>query len=303
MTTTSNASLVIGRGELFFGRFIEGTLVSEGEIYLGNTPGFSISRTIEEIERFTSYGGQQIQIDSLITREVHSADITTDNINVDNLALWFGGDVDDSGQEAVGNITENIVVKRGRYFQLGTTVEPWGVRHVEPGLTFVVAGTPIPIAGNLVLDREEGRFYVEPNAPDLPDGTTVAVTFQWRQSFSVTMDTSPKEVIGSLRYIAKNPFGPRISYFFPYVRLKPTSQIELKSDQWQEFSFEVDIRRLNPTTSFFYVTQIAVAQYTDDELAIIELGPMSLEVFPYYEDQLDIIINTDIPNDNFGAPL
>ncbi len=207
--------------------------------------------------------------------------MTTDHVSVDNLALWFGGEVDESGQEALGMITENIVVKRGRHFQLGTTINPSGVRHVEPDITFQVAGSPLAIAGNIVLNREEGRFYVEDNAPDIPNVTTVAVTFQWRGSASVTVDRSlPTEVVGSLRYISKNPIGPRISYFFPYVNLKPTGQIDLKGDQWQEFSFDVDIRKIGPNASFFYITQLAPADYTDDERAIIELGPISARCSP-----------------------
>lgn len=119
MTTTENATLVIGRGELYFDRFIPGTKEGEGELYFGNTPGFSLSRTVEEITRFTSYGGQQIEVNGLVTREVHSADITTDNISMQNMALWFGGNVDDGGQAGIGQITENIAIKRGRWYQLG----------------------------------------------------------------------------------------------------------------------------------------------------------------------------------------
>ncbi len=303
MTTTSNATLVLSKGELYFDRFAHGTIKGEGELYLGNTPGFTVSRTVEEIERFTSYGGQQIQIGSLITREVHSADIVTDNVSMENLALWFGGDVDKTGQVAIGDITETIQVKRGRWYQLGTTVEPFGIRHVEPDIVFMRNGSPLDVTTNLLVDRVEGRFYVLDEASNVLDGDSLAITFQWRQSFSVDLISSKEEVVGALRYIARNPVGPATSYFFPYVRLKPASDIDFKADDWQDFSFDVDIRRLNAVTNFIYVKRVAGPQLTDDEQAIIDRGPMSLDDFPYWEDQLNTIINISIPAADFGQVI
>lgn len=303
MTTTSNATLVIGRGELYFDRFAKGTLKGEGELYLGNTPGFTVSSTVEEVERFTSYGGQQLQIDSLITRELHRADITTDNISMENLALWFGGTPDKSGQEAIGFITETMQVKKGRWYQLGTTVEPFGVRHIEPDITFQQNGGALDVGTNLIVDRVEGRFFVMDEAVNIVDGDSISTTFQWRESFSIDLVPSGSEVVGALRYISKNPVGPAISYFFPYVRLRASSQIDFKADDWQDFSFDVDVRRLNALTKFFYVKQLAGPQLTEDEQAIIELGPMSLDDFPYWEDQLDQIINTFIPAADYGQVI
>ncbi|CAM3843673.1 hypothetical protein G6L26_009775 [Agrobacterium radiobacter] len=303
MTTTSNATLVIGRGELYFDRFAAGTLKGEGELYLGNTPGFTISRTVEEVERFTSYGGQQIQIDSLVTREVHSADITTDNMSMDNIALWFGSEPDKTGQIAIGDITEVIKVKKGRWYQLGTTVEPFGIRHVEPDIAFLRNGNPFDVESNLIVDRTEGRFYVMDESETIADGDDLSVTFQWRQSATVDVVDSAKEVVGALRYISKNPVGPVVSYFFPYVRLKPASQVDLKGDGWQELSFDLDIRKLNALTNFVYVKRLAGPLLTDDERAIIDRGQMTLEEFPYWEDRLDEIINTFMPDADYGQVI
>jgi hypothetical protein len=298
VTTTTNATLVISRGELYFDRFAAGTMKGEGELYLGNTPGFTVSRTVEEVERFTSYGGQQIQIDSLVTREVHTADITTDNVSMDNLALWFGSELGKTGQIAVGTISESIQVRKGRWYQLGTSVEPFGVRHVEPDIVFTRNGSALNVLTNLIVDRVEGRFYVMDEAVNIADGDTLSVTFQWRQSASPDLVESPKEVVGALRYISKNPFGPSVSYFFPYVRLKPASQIDFKTDDWQDFSFDVDIRKLNAMTNFVYVKQASVPGLTDDEMALVNNG-IALSEFPSLENQLYVEINVTMPSRNY----
>lgn len=303
MTTASNATLVIGRGELYFDRFAAGTMKGEGELYLGNTPGFTVSRTVEEVERFTSFGGQQIQIDSLITREVHSANVTTDNISMENISIWFGSEPNNTGQIAIGDTTEVIKVRKGRWYQLGSSVEPFGVRHVEPDIVFIRNGAPLDVESNLILDRVEGRFYVMDESTAIANGDDLSITFQWRQSSSVEVIDTPKEVVGALRYISKNAVGPAISYFFPYVRLKPRSEIDLKGDTWQEISFSVEIRKLNPLTNFIYVRMLAGPLLTEDEQAIIDRGPMSLNEFPYWEDQLDQIINTFMPAADYGQVI
>jgi hypothetical protein len=303
VTTTSNASLILGRGELFFDRFPLGTLKGEGELYLGNTPGFTVSRTFEEIQRFTSYAGQQIQIDSIITREAHSAEITTDNISMENLSLWFGSPVDYDGQAALTDVTEAFKVKKGRWYQLGTSVEPFGVRHVEPDIEFILGGATLVVAENLIVDRVEGRFYVMDDALAIDDGDNVSVTFQWRRSDSSEVTSNTDEVVGSLRYIPRNPTGDQIGYFFPYVRLKPKSQIDLKSDNWIDFSFDVEIRKLNPATNFIYVRKIAGPLLTGDEQAIIDRGSMTLDEFPYWEDRLNEIINVYMPAAEYGQVI
>lgn len=301
LTTTH---LVIGRGELYFGRFLPGTTQSEGELYLGNTPGFTVSRDVEEIERFTSYGGQQVKLESHVVRESNSANITTDHASMENLALWFGGAVDDDGQAAVGFRTETFVVKPGRYYQLGTSYEPFGVRHVEPDLTFKLNGTAFTaLEGNITLQRAEGRFYVMPDAPDIDDADEIEVTFQWRNSLSSNAEPVSQEVVGCLRYISTNPLGSRKNYFFPCVRIRPSGGMDLKGDQFQQLMFSADIRRLNPTTNFFYVLETARPELTEDEIAIIELGPITLEAFPPLEDPLDQIINVFIPDADYGAPI
>lgn len=303
MTTTSNASLVLSKGELYFDRFTPGTLKGEGELYLGNTPGFTLSRDVEEVKRFTSYGGQQIQIGSLITREAHTADITTDNVSMENLALWFGGESDDTGQDARSDVTEALVVRRGRWFQLGLSFDQMGVRHIEPDITFKLGNAIIDRATNFILDRVEGRFFVLDDAPDVPNGTTLTVNFECRQSSSVTLQNKPVEVVGSLRFISKNPVGTQKTYFFPYVRIAPAGDIDFKADDWQSFSFDLEVRRLNPLTQFVYIRENAGPQMTEEELAIINVGGMSLDDFPHWEDQLDTIINTSLPAADYGQAI
>jgi hypothetical protein len=297
LANTANAILVIPSGEVYFDRFVDETLVGEGELYLGNTPGFKVSRTFEETKRYSSYAGQVIERDAIVTQEKNSADIETDNISMDNISLWFGGTVSDAGQAAVGLVSESFQVRRGRWYQLGSSINTAGVRYVEPGVSFSVDSNPITnINGNFVVNRSSGRIFVLNDAVDVIDGQELTVTFQWRAAEGSFVIPSGQEVVGALRFIATNEIGPKISYLFPYVRLRPKSDIDLKAETFMSLQFDVDIRKKFGTSDFVYVTAIGDPTYNADELSIINIGLVTLEDFVTYEDLFDSIMNDFIPS-------
>lgn len=299
MSVTSNASLVIGRGSLYFSKFLPGTTVGEGELYLGNTPGFSVMRDVVQTDRYTSFGGQKMLRDSVITQEKLAASLTTDNVSVENLALWFAGEIDETGQFAAGEIDENVTIKRGRWFQLGLSISPVGVRHVHTQIKFFDGLVEIPVENNFILELEDGRFFVSKDAANVLDGQNVRVRFEWRRSRSSIITPSPMEILGSLRFIASNPVGEDTSYFFPHVSLSATGEIDLKADAWQRFSWKVDVRKLTPNSQFVYIVREAISGNTVDEDSIIEFSGIDLNDFAGWEDQLDVVVNTDMPAD-FG---
>jgi hypothetical protein len=224
-------------------------------------------------------------------------------MDIENLALWFGGEADYSGQIADGYITEIFTVKRGRYYQLGLTQEPYGARHIEPDYTFEThpAGTSIDIGSNLTLDRTEGRFYVLPDAADLADGSQIEVTFQYRTSHSRSIKEPGNTISGSLRFISRSDNGK--SYFFPFVKLEPSGSMDLKGDQWQQSVFTVEILKLKPSVEYFYALDPSLPEYTSDEQAIIDLSGVTLDEFPYWDDQLDEIVNIFLPAADLGQVI
>lgn len=293
LANTSNAILVLPRGELYFDRFAAGTLVGEGEMYLGNTPGFSLSRSFEETKRYRSYGGQVLERDAIVTQDRHTGEIETDNISVDNMGLWFGGAVTKPPQISIGMYSETFTVNRGRFFQIGLTIIPFvGIRHLyHVGIVVRKGATVVPEAGNYSIDLERARIFVEASAPNIANGDSITIDFEWRESEPTQVVPSGKEVVGALRFISTNPFGPEISYYFPSVRLKAKGDIELKRDDFLSLNFDIDVRRKTPAAEFFYVTQHAAAGLTRDENAIISDGGISLTRFPFFEDVLDETTN------------
>lgn len=293
-------TLTLGRGEVYFDPFADGVRVGTGERYIGNTISFAITRTIDRQERWTSARGQKLQREGNVVREAHNVQFTTDNIVIENIGLWYGQEAYATTFLSDQAVTETITVRQDRYFQLGKTVRPSGTRNVT-NVVVKIGTTEISMAENYEIDVDFGRLKILANAQDIPDGTTVSVTFEWRTTITENATSKPKDVFGSLRYISTNPFGPLRHYFFPFVRLAPRGGIDLKGDEWQQMSFDAEAMRITPSAAQVYVDGVAYATTTSDEQAIID-GGLTLEEFPYWENELQVLMNITFPGDDIGAP-
>ena len=137
----------IPRGRTYLDKLVSG--VGEGEVVVGNVPGFAISIESTKADHYSSESGLR-QKDKTITIEVNrTAQITIDNFTPENLAYFPSGEVETITQAAGAATTETITVKQGRTYQLGKTASlPAGSRDisavtVEPagGGTAFVEGT------------------------------------------------------------------------------------------------------------------------------------------------------------------
>ncbi len=120
----------VGRGRLAFNQ-----LDSDGNYtgfrWLGNTPGFDINVESENLQHSSSEGGlSEIDLD-IVLSITRTATITVDNFSSDNLAIFLGATVADIAQTST-SVTNELVeyVRTERFFQLGTSYLPTGVRGI-----------------------------------------------------------------------------------------------------------------------------------------------------------------------------
>lgn len=244
----------LGRGELYFDKFAAGTRNRTGERYLGNSPELNLSTETETLDHFNSDRGIRVKDKSIVLEKSDSGSFILDEINNENVALWFLGDVGVVAQSASASVVENVAANRlkpGTYLQLGSTLaNPTGARNVT-----VATVTSDPVGTNYVLntdytvDAELGRLYIVPGGAI--DGTdpiivTYATAASTREQIVVGDGTT---VEGSLRFISYNPTGPRRDYWWPYVQLRADGDMALKGDEWQQLSFTFDILKLDGYSS------------------------------------------------------
>jgi hypothetical protein len=253
----------LGRGRIFFDRFAPNVVVGattrgDGERYLGNTPEFALTSESEDLEHFDSDSGVRVKDDSVQLSLDRSASFTCDNIDAENIALFFLGTTSTVTQAGATGVVEVMTdAKRGRFYQLGVSEStPSGVRNV----TNVVIkkggaptwGTTVTASGNYEVDEVRGRIYVEADSVDI-DEDDIQITYDVDASTREQVISKSDSIYGSLRFVADNPKGPNRDYFLPYVKLAPDGDYQLKGDEWQQIGFTVEILKKSSNVDAIYI--------------------------------------------------
>jgi hypothetical protein len=153
MALKETKNYTLGRGRLFFSRFIEGTQTPEGFLYFGNTPEFNLTIESDDLDHFSSDEGIREKDDGVTLEVTRSGSLITDNIAPDNVALFFFGEIQTIAQSASGTATWTLEnAKNGYEYLVGATdANPTGVKGIDAA-TFVVAeGGGVAATGSITL--------------------------------------------------------------------------------------------------------------------------------------------------------
>lgn len=263
---------VVGRGNVFFNKFKKGSNTPEsGELYFGNTPELTLTADTETLDHYSSEEGLRNLDASVLLEYTQGGNFTCDEINSDNLALFFLGDKTTITQTQMTDRKEVITkLEKGRFYQLGMdAVTPTGVRNIDNFQIVVAdAGTAVSVgtgdistipgasalpADNYEIDLSTGRLYIEPDASDIGSGKVAAVQYDVNAQARTLVIGKANMIYGSLRFISKNPVGTQKDYFFPKVSLQPDGDYALKGDDWQVMGFTFRAMKLNSQTERAYI--------------------------------------------------
>lgn len=235
-------NIVLGAGKLYYqGEDANGSL-TDGEIYLAETPGISIPVTTQRVEVFSSDTAIEERIVDIPRRIERNFKFSTRNVDGDALALFLIGTKATVTQAATPVVGEAIgKSKKGSYLQLGTSLNAAGIRGcasvaVKNGATTYSAVT------DYTLDAALGRIYILPTSA-IPDGTSLTADFTPTANSREQVATAgfaAKSV--ALRYIADNSQGINRDTYIPRVTLTPEGDWALKSrENPQELGFDAKI--------------------------------------------------------------
>jgi len=158
---THTNQYVFGRGRIFIGVY-SGDANRADRRFIGNCPGFTLSVESEKFEHFSSTAGIQTK-DLTVTKSVNfNAQVTCDDIQSENLALFLGGTSGTLSQSATPVTNEAIVVQKGYHYQLGLVgSNDVGVREVSSVVVTNVAGsTTYVLDTDYKLDADSGMIYI-----------------------------------------------------------------------------------------------------------------------------------------------
>jgi hypothetical protein len=250
----ANKQYTLGRGRIYFDAFTAGTKVKTGERYFGNTPSFSLTIESESLDHFDSDGGIRVKDDSVLLELNRTGAFTTDNIDVENVALFLLGTTSTLAQTPATAVVETIAdVLKDRYYQIGATAgNPSGVRGIS-NVVVEVSNVAKTAVTDYVVDLTLGTIYIVPTGT-IANGDDIEITYDRASNSRSRIVTAANATIdGALRFVATNPKGALLDYYMPYVRLSPNGEYALKGDEWQQMSFNLDIQKLNDTTESIYV--------------------------------------------------
>jgi hypothetical protein len=269
MADTSGKQYTLGKGRVFFDLFKPGTKLTSGERYLGNTPAFSQSISQDSLDHIDADQGLNVKDESIVIKNDLTGSFETDNISVENIAMFFGGDNSPMTVAAATDIVDaDVVVLRGRTYQLGTDeATPMGTKKITNlVVNKVVPGalpadpptlTPVTLAGNFEVDLERARVYIESDAKDVSNGDTLRFTYDQEGFSREIIIAKGQQVSGALRFIADNPHGQNRDYFMPYVKVTSNGDYSLKGDDWMKMSFNYEVLKKDAITERQYIDGVA----------------------------------------------
>lgn len=278
-----NMNYTVGRGRLYFDLFADGTNQGSGERYFGNTPSFGPSNETEMLDHYSSEAGIRQKDASVMLQVDQNGAFTCDHISVENLALFFLGQMQ---RQLILASQDNVNVfptfMKGRHFQLGMSDEtPDGLSHLDNivvgyaprGVTLPSTGalstmpdvTVVAAANNYEADLRRGRVYIEPDAPDIPVGVQLVIGFDIKGQNRNLVVGKNNTIYGALRFISDNPVGENRNYYYPKVALAPDGEYELKGDEWQVMGFTFQALKLG-NKEMVYIT-------TPDDDIVDEVDP------------------------------
>ena len=242
ITHTVADNITLGRGRLYFAPFIAGTTTpQDSELYLGNTPGCSLTGEVEKLDHYTADTKVRSKDRSIVIEANYSGTLSTDNISVGNLARFFMGT---SSTVTVTAATAKTITTTGTLpvdsvIQLGrTAANPAGDRNV----------TNVVITGKVL-----GTDY----AVDLALGQVqVLVAGLFAGTYDVSASTRDRVVSageqakGLLHFVADNPEGTNRDIILPSVTLAPNGDYAIKGDgtDWTTMEFTLEVLKKDAAT-------------------------------------------------------
>lgn len=256
MANESGKEYVIGKGQVLFDKFLPGTKTGTGERYLGNTPELSTSSDEETLDHYDADSGLNVKDESVTIEQNVTGSLVTDNINMENVAMFFGGEVESATIVAGVGLTETHKVRRkGVWVQLGSTVAfPQGARKVVNVVVKKGAAT-IDQADNYDVDLDLARVFIETDAPGIALDDDLIYTYDQEATTRRTTVGKGTEVRGALRFVSFNPIGPKKDYFWPYVKLSANGDFSLKGDEWQQIPFTFEVLKKDAATERVYIDE------------------------------------------------
>lgn len=208
-----------------------------GELYIGLTPGFTLTIASDSIQSYSTENGIRELDDETVISITRTGKLTCRQISNETLALFLAAEASVHSQAAATVSGEALHVLKDRHYQLGATIaNPTGVRNIS---AVTVTGLTI---GEFDVDLAGGRLYVHADAAIADAGVDITVDYTVPAETRDRLVTGQRTAMsGSLRFEANNIKGIPRDLYGPSVNFAPSGDFVLKADdpQYNELSWDI----------------------------------------------------------------
>lgn len=247
ITHTNNYTL--GRGEVWFSRYTNTTdYLPEGFRYIGNTPEVNLTIESETLDHYSSESGIREKDDSAPLEVNRTGSLTTDNIDPENVALFFFGSASSETTAASVGETDSLTsVKLNHAYMIGaTTSNPAGVFGLDSGGTNTVeisGGATLVSGTDYSIDFDAGMITFL-SGGTVTEGADIDITYDLAANTRSHVISGSEPVEGAMIYRTVNPKGEDCTFYFPYVKISPNGDYALKGDEWQQIPMSLEVLKL-----------------------------------------------------------
>lgn len=240
--------VVLGAGRIFFATETSSTVEGTAYTYLGDTPGFTIGGSVEEIVVDSSDTPVAEELIRVVKKVSRQSTVTLRDISPSNLALFFMGSATGATQ-TTGSGNTAITMSKGKYFKVGgddvmdITVATGGVHQGA------ASGAAIAASGgkNWEIDLEHGLIYF-PTGSAATTGTITVVYSKVVTSWD-KVSTGATPVYGSLLFLSDNTVGNNKRMKISRCSLAPSGEAQFKSrDNAMELAMTLGILTRDSST-------------------------------------------------------
>lgn len=253
----------VGSGLVYFDQFAPDTLNTTGEQFFGDCNALSVTIKATQLDHYQSTGGIKTLDESATIQADASGSLTTEDISINKLALFFFGtatSIVDAGttvtSEAVGPVIP------GAYYQLGVSpTNPVGNQDLDvttPPTVKDSGGVTTYAAGaDYNIDPLWGRLEIVVGGA-ITSGSTVKVSYKTKAQTKTRVISGKTPIEGALRYTSVNRAGSDNVWYLPRVRITPNGSYELIGDKFATLQFDLKVLQ-KPGLAFLYADGQAVS--------------------------------------------